>query len=114
MYENNNKEALLIDERNSERKQKGSTKWNAYILYLRDGADIIFDTFILILIFGVRETTSAFYNWLLVESSDDENHRRRDHNNCTQKASQTINTVLSMNDTEWNEYRDSRFNIFCC
>ncbi|CAF5071655.1 unnamed protein product, partial [Rotaria sp. Silwood1] len=111
--EDENEDGFLIDTENFETIEKGSVKWNIYISYLQEGVHVIFGIFILIFIFGFRQTTSIIYSWWLAKWSDDENYRYRHQNNCTKIINQQINIIHSMNNTEWNEYRNSRFYFYC-
>ncbi|CAF4553109.1 unnamed protein product, partial [Rotaria magnacalcarata] len=40
-------------------------------------------------------------------------YRRRNFNNCTTMINQKINIISSMNETQWNVYRNSRFDFYC-
>lgn len=69
--------------------------------------------FILILTFGCRELIFIIYGWWLAGWSNDESHRHKLFNNCTNLINQKIYRIYSMNETEWNEYRNHRFDIYC-
>jgi len=111
--ENDHEEISLMGSQNFEMKEEGSIKWHVYIAYLRAGAGLIFGVLLLILIFGFREAASVFYSWWLAKWSDDESHRHRQLNNCTKIVNEKINMIRSMNDTEWNKYRNNRFYFYC-
>ncbi len=95
-----------------ETKQEGSVRWRVYISYMKAGAGLGLSILLLILVFGLREAMSVFYNWWLAEWSDDEDHRHRQLHNCTGTSNRIVNAIRSMNDSEWNDYRTRRFNIY--
>jgi hypothetical protein len=106
-------EGLFMESQNFETKEEGSVKWHVYSEYLRAGVGLLLGTLLLITTFSFREATTIYYSWWLAEWSDDESHRHRHLNNCTQMVDQKITTIRSMNDTEWNTYRNSRFYYYC-
>jgi hypothetical protein len=103
---------ILSSSTNFEMKQEGSINWRVYISYMRAGAGLVLTLILLIVFYGVHEATSIFYSWWLAKWSDDESHRYRHLNNCTGASSEIVNTIRSMNDTEWNHYRERRFHIY--
>ncbi|CAF4429367.1 unnamed protein product, partial [Rotaria magnacalcarata] len=111
--ENENDDASLSDSQTLETKEKGSVKWSVYIAYLREGVGIFLGVFILISIFSFREVIDVAHGWWLARWSDDEGYRRRNFNNCTTMINQKINIISSMNETQWNVYRNSRFDFYC-
>ncbi|CAF4536341.1 unnamed protein product [Rotaria sp. Silwood2] len=113
LIENEHEDDLLIDSENFETTEKGSVKWDVYITYLQEGVGVLFGIFILIFIFGFHQATSIVYSWWLAKWSDDESQRHGHQSNCTKIINQKINMIRSMNDTEWNEYRNGRFYFYC-
>jgi hypothetical protein len=111
--EKENEDGLLIDSSNFETKEEGSVKWPVYIAYLRAGAGLFFGVLLLILVFGFREVASIFYSWWLAKWSADEGYRHHQLNNCTKIMNEQIKTIRSMNDIEWEKYRNSRFYFYC-
>jgi len=111
--EKENEDGLLIDSSNSETKEEGSVKWHVYIAYLQAGVGLVFGVLLLILVFGFREVASIFYSWWLAKWSADEGHRHHQLNNCTKIVNEQINMIRSMNDIEWEKYRNSRFYFYC-
>ena len=96
-----------------EAKQEGSVKSHVYLGYLRAGIPVVLGVFLLLVAFGVREATFFFFSRWLADWSDDETHRHRQLNNCSERINAKITKIRSMNETEWNAYRDHRFHIFC-
>ncbi|CAF2953501.1 unnamed protein product [Rotaria sp. Silwood2] len=113
LIENEHEDDLLIDSENFETTEKGSVKWDVYITYLQEGVGVLFGIFIIIFIFGFHQATSIVYSWWLAKWSDDESQRHGHQSNCTKIINQKINMIRSMNDTEWNEYRNGRFYFYC-
>lgn len=113
VVENDHEEVLLTNPGSSEAKEEGSVKWNVYIAYLRAGVGLIFGVIVSILIFGLREGVNVFYSWWLEKWSDEENYRYRQLNNCTKAVNNKVNIIRSMNETEWNNYRNHRFHFYC-
>jgi len=111
--ENDYEGVALIDSQNFETKKEGSVKWHVYIAYLRAGAGFIFGVLLLILVFGFYDVALISYSWWLAKWNDDESHRHRQLNNCTRMLDQKINMIRSMNSTEWNNYRNNRFYVYC-
>jgi hypothetical protein len=92
-----------------ETKQEGTVKWHVYTAYLRAGVNLIICFILLSGIFSVREFIAIFSDRWLARWSDDESHRYRIFNNCTNISQSSIQL---MNDTEWNNHRNNRFYIF--
>ncbi|CAM2724338.1 unnamed protein product [Rotaria socialis] len=112
--ENENGDASsLRDSQTLETKEKGSVKSSVYIAYLREGVGIFLGVFILISMFSFREVIYVVHGWWLARWSDDEGYRRQNFNNCTTMIDQKINIISSMNETQWNVYRNSRFDFYC-
>jgi hypothetical protein len=110
--EPDDQEVISVSTINIEAKQEGSVNWRVYIAYMRAGAGLALGIFLIIFVFGIREATSAFYNWWLAKWSDDENYRYRQLNNCTGTSNKLVYTIQSMNENEWNDYQKRRFNIY--
>jgi hypothetical protein len=111
--ENDLEEVSLMDSQNLEVKQEGVVKWHVHIAYLRAGAGLFFGVFLLILIFGLREVTVILSRWWLAKWSEDETHRHQPLNNCTKIVDKKINMIRSMDEMEWNMYRNHRFYFYC-
>jgi hypothetical protein len=105
-------EEVTSESTNVETKKEGSVNWRVYISYMRAGAGLVLSILLTVLVFGVREATSVFYTWWLAEWSDDESHRHRQLNNCTEANNKGVNTIRLMNDTEWKNYQTRRFHIY--
>ena len=103
-------ETLLSPSINVETKQVGKVKWRVYASYLQAGVGIIPGFFLIILLFSLQQTIAIFSNWWLAKLNDDEGHRYRVFKNDTSGRN---NTIWLMNGTEWNEYRNRRFYIYC-
>lgn len=95
-----------------ETKQEGAVKWSVYISYIRAGVGLILGTFLTVVVFGILEATSVFYNWWLAKWSNDETHRHQTLLNCTEATHYTINSIKSMTDVEWNSYQNQKFYIY--
>ena len=111
--EQDNEEDLLLLNKHSEMKREGSVNWQVYVSYLRAGAGLIFGTFLVTCIFGLREVASVYYKWWLAKWSDEESYRHREFNNCTDGENQKIKMIQTMNETQWNDYRNERFYYYC-
>ena len=111
--ENPNEEEMLLLTENMEIKREGSVNWSVYFSYLRAGAGLIFGIFFMIFIFGIREASTVYYSWWLAKWSDDESYRYRTFNNCTNMTNHKILLIQSMNDTQWENYRNERFYFYC-
>ena len=107
------KKKMLLLSANAETKQEGSVNCHVYMSYLRAGVGLILGIFLLTFIFGIREAVSIYYSWWIAKWSDDESHRYRSFNNCTEMRHQKINIIRSMSDIEWNNYRNERFYFYC-
>jgi hypothetical protein len=94
-----------------ETKQKGTVKLNAYAEYLRAGIGIIVGIFLVLIVSLAREATYIFSSWWLATWNDDESYRHQVLNNCT--ANLKNNTIWNMTDTEWNNYRNRLYYIYC-
>jgi hypothetical protein len=105
-------EMLLLTE-NIEMKREGTVNWYVYMSYLQAGAGLILGIFLVTFIFGIREAASVYYSWWLAKWSDDESYRYRYLNNCTDVSNPKIDTIRSMNDIQWNNYRNERFYAYC-
>jgi hypothetical protein len=110
--ENNEEELLPISE-TLEMKRTGSINCHVYISYLRAGAGLVLGICFITFVFGIREAASIFYSWWLAKWSEDESHRYRYFNNCTNVTNQQINVIRLMSDIEWNDYRNERFYFYC-
>ena len=93
-----------------ETKQEGIVKWHVYTSYLRAGVGLFIGFMLLSVIFSIREIIAVFSDRWLAKWSDDESHRYRVFNNCTNNSK---NTILLMNETEWNNHRNHRLYIYC-
>jgi hypothetical protein len=91
-------------------KQEGMVKWHVYTAYLRAGLGLFFGFILTTGIFSARELIAVFSDRWLAKWSEDESHRYRVFNNCTNTSR---NTIQSMNDTEWTNHRNRRFYIYC-
>jgi hypothetical protein len=94
---------------NVETKQEGIVKWHVYTTYLRAGVGLFIGFILLTGIFSIREGIAIFSDRWLSRWSDDESHRHRIFDNCTNTLKSTIK---SMNDSEWNNHRNRRFYIY--
>jgi capsular polysaccharide biosynthesis protein len=92
-----------------EPKQEGTVKWNVYVSYLRAGIGVVVGTSLILTVYSAHQALHLYSNRWLAEWSDEENHRFRVSNNCTNVFTQKIQRIRSMNDIEWNEYRAERF-----
>jgi len=95
---------------NVETKQEGVVKWHVYTTYLRAGVGLFFGFILITGIFSVREFIAVFSDRWLARWSDDESHRYRVFNNCTNTSKSMIKL---MSETEWNNHRNHRFYIYC-
>ncbi|CAF2953465.1 unnamed protein product [Rotaria sp. Silwood2] len=98
---------------NIEIKQEGIVKWDVYVSYLQAGIGGVSGFLLLLTVFCVQQAMSLYSNWWLAEWSNDESHRHRLYNNCTNINDTKINRIRFMSDNEWNEHRNRRFYIFC-
>ncbi|CAF0978516.1 unnamed protein product [Rotaria sordida] len=98
---------------NNEIKQEGIVRWSVYVSYLRAGISGVLGVLLLLTVFSVQQAISLSSNWWLAGWSNDEGHRHRLYNNCTNINDQKINRIRLMSDNEWNEHRNRRFYIFC-
>ena len=96
-----------------ETKNQGSVHWRVYLSFLQAGAGLVAGVIFVSVVFGLRELVFIFYSWWLAEWSDDEGHRHQLRNNCTDTKQQKVETIQSMNETEWIRYRNGRF-FTCC
>ncbi len=99
-------EPFLAD---TETKQEGTVKWNVYISYLGAGIGVILGVILILTVFTAQQAVHLYSNRWLAEWSDDESHRFRVNNNCTNVFTQKIGKIRSMSGTEWNKHRDERF-----
>ncbi|CAF3989329.1 unnamed protein product [Rotaria sp. Silwood2] len=113
VIESEKEDGFALDSGSFETQEKGSVKWNVYATYLQEGVGTFLGIFILILMFGFREVTSIVYSWWLAKWSDDEGYRHRHQINCTETINENVNIIRSMDNTEWNEYRNDRFYFYC-
>ena len=91
-------------------KYEGSIDWRVYLRYFQAGLGMISGIIVILIVFSLREISSVYYSWWLARWNDDENYRYRYEINCTTiENEQKIQLIRSMNDTEWNEYRQRRF-----
>ena len=97
---------------NLESREVGSVKWRVYVSYVQAGAGLIFGIFLMVLVFGAREAISIFYGWWLAQWSDDEGHRHRQFNNCSEVNHSIISPIKSMSTVEWNQYTERKFVIY--
>ena len=104
-------EEILAELTIVETKQKGTVKWDVYVGYLRAGVGIVIGILLVLIISSAREATYVFSNWWLATWNDDENYRHHVLNNCT--TNMKNNTIGSMTDGEWNEYRTRLFYVYC-
>jgi hypothetical protein len=109
----NEEEQQLLASQDLETKERGSVKGRVYLDYLRAGAGLVFGLILLISVFSTRETIVIFAAWWLAEWSEDEGHRHRLFNNCTETGNTKMNTIRSMNDVDWNDHRNKRFYYYC-
>lgn len=110
--ETDDEEVITASTVNVESKKEGSVHWHVYIAYIQAGASLVLSLFLIIVVFGLRESLSVFYDRWLAEWSNDESYRYRQFNNCSNQNSQLVNTIQSMNATEWDKYQHGRFNIY--
>ncbi|CAF0900141.1 unnamed protein product [Rotaria sordida] len=103
-------EEFLVLSTSVETKQKGRLKWHVYAAYVRAGAGIVVGFLLVPLVLAVQQTAYIFSNWWLAAWNDDESYRHQIFDNCT--IGQQHNTIWSMTDAEWNNYRNRRFYIY--
>lgn len=94
---------------NDESKQEGNVKWNVYVSYLRAGVGVVLSLFLIIAFFSIQQAIDLYSKWWLAQWSNDEGHRHQNNVNCTNLTDQKIHRIRSMNDSEWNDYRNNRF-----
>ncbi|CAF0797585.1 unnamed protein product [Rotaria sordida] len=104
------KDELSVPSSSVETKQKGKLKWHVYVEYLRAGAGIVLGFLLVSLISAVQQGAYIFSSWWLAAWNDDETYRHQIFNNCT--TTQQHNTIWTMTDVEWNNYRNRRFYIY--
>ena len=97
---------------NIETKKEGSVNWHVYVAYIQAGAGLILSIFLIIVVFGLREATAVFYDRWLAEWSNDESYRHRKFNDCPNQKNEFVNTIQSMNASQWNTYQQGRFTIY--
>ncbi|UJR34945.1 hypothetical protein I4U23_027723 [Adineta vaga] len=105
-----NEKSMLFPSTNNETKQEGRIKWNVYVSYLRTGLGFCLNFALMSIICMGREIIAIFSDRWLAMWSNDESHRYRLFENCTNI---TKDTIHSMTDVEWNNYRNQRFYIYC-
>ena len=98
---------------NIEMKQEGIVKWSAYVAYLRAGIGAFVGLLLLFVVFSSQQAVALYSNWWLAGWSNDEGHRHRYYNDCASVDDSTVNRIRSMNEDEWNIYRNQRFYIYC-
>ncbi|CAF3694293.1 unnamed protein product [Adineta steineri] len=108
--ESNDKKDTLILPTNVEIKQEGAIKWHVYTAYLRTGIGLFIGLILMTSIFSIRELIVIFSDRWLGKWTEDETHRYRVFSNCTNTS---INPILLVNNTEWNNHRYRRFYIYC-
>jgi len=101
----------LVPSSNVETKQEGRLKWNVYVSYLRAGAGIVIGFILVSLVSGIQQFAYILSNWWLAAWNDDETYRHQIFTNCT--INQQNNTIWSLTDEQWNNYRNRRFYIYC-
>ncbi len=99
-------ESLLVD---IETKQQGTVKWNVYVSYLQAGIGVVLGGLLVLTLFTVHQALNMYSNRWLADWSDDESHRFRVNNNCTNRFTEKIERIHSMSQFEWNEHRAERF-----
>jgi hypothetical protein len=97
---------------NIETKQEGTVKWHVYVAYLRAGIGLILGFLLIAIVFSTQQGIYLYNNWWLAQWSDDESHRFRVANNCTNVLNQKMERIRLMNETEWNVDRAHRFYWF--
>lgn len=111
--EKETEEDMLFEIDNTETKEEGLVNWRVYISYLRAGAGLILGIFLVTFVFGIREIANVYYSWWLAKWTDDEGYRHSSFNNCTNLNNPKMKLIKSMNDTQWNNYRNERFYYYC-
>ncbi|CAF0960595.1 unnamed protein product [Rotaria sordida] len=101
---------LFVLSTSVETKQKGRLKWHVYAAYVRAGAGIVVGFLLVPLVLAVQQAVYIFSSWWLAAWNDDESYRHQIFDNCT--IGQQHNTIWSMTDAEWNNYRNRRFYIY--
>lgn len=108
--ENNNENKEILNEPiNIEIKQEGLIKWNIYTSYLKAGVGLFIGFILIIGIFSIREFISVFSDRWLAKWTDEETHRYKTFNNCTQISKSYIKL---MNNIQWNDHRNYRYYIY--
>jgi len=102
-------ESLLAD---IETKEEGTVKWGVYVSYLQAGIGVVLGVLLIVTVFSAQQALHMYSNRWLADWSDDESHRIRVNNNCTNAFTQKMERIRSMSRTEWNEYRAGRFYWF--
>ena len=108
-----NDTTLSIDPETFETKEEGAVKWNVYVEYLQAGVGRVCGVLLILFTFGFREVAFIFHGWWLAEWSDDEGHRHQHRNNCTSTITRKMTMIQSMDDNQWNDYRNNRFYFYC-
>lgn len=93
-------------------RQEGMVKFRIYASFIRAGGGIV-GGLLLPLIFSVHQAIGMFNNWWLASWSEYEGQRHAVVNNCTSAIVTQNNVARAMSDTEWNQYRNIRFYVYC-
>ena len=106
-----NEKNIVAPPINDETKQQGAITWHVYLSYLRAGVGVFLGFVLVSLVFLMREIMAIFSDRWLARWNDEESHRYGD---LSQNCSNTIyKNIGSMNDVDWNNYRNQRFYIYC-
>lgn len=97
---------------NDESKQEGTVKWNVFVFYLQGGVGVVLGVSLIIVIFSMQQALGLYSSWWLAKWSNDEGHRHKHVASCTNLTDENIHHIRSMNDSEWNDYRNGRFYIY--
>ena len=89
--------------------QAGTVKWNVFISYLDAGIGVILGASLIVILFSIHQVLLMYSNRWLAEWSNEESHRYRVNNNCTNMFTQKILKIRSMSNAEWDKHRDDRF-----
>ncbi|CAF4061065.1 unnamed protein product [Rotaria sp. Silwood2] len=108
--EEDEKEVLMT---NIDTKQEGSIKWTVYSSYIKAGVGCIFGFLFILLFLTARQTIFLCSSWWLAIWSDDETHRYKTFDNCKSITAEKVNSLHSMTENEWNQYRNRKFYIYC-
>ena len=94
-------------------KQKGAIKLSVYLSYVRAGLGYLLGFVAILILLTARQATYMYSAWWLAKWSDDEGHRYGNLSYCPSAITTNVTNLYLMSDNQWNEYRNTKFFVFC-